>query len=99
MNKPKISLHESKTCLFGWHIAAIERLAAAHPGETLLVVTHGGALQCLFERAAGRRPPGGAMPNGALGRIHVEGTKWALLDWGRSVSANAQASGGTWGGG
>ena len=55
--------------------AEVERLAAAHPAATLLLVAHGGVLQCLFERAAGRRPPGGGVPNGALGRIRVEGTR------------------------
>lgn len=58
--------------------AEVERLAAAHPGDTLLLVAHGGVLQCLFERAAGRRPPDGGVPNGALGRIRVEGTRYVL---------------------
>jgi len=79
----------------------VERLAAAHPGAALLLVAHGGVLQCLLERAAGRRPPGGAVPNGSLGAIRVDGAAWALLSWPRAVGpgAGAGAAGGGWGGG
>ncbi|KAK9826420.1 hypothetical protein WJX81_002812 [Elliptochloris bilobata] len=73
--------------------AEVERLAAAHPCATLLLVAHGGVLQCLFERAAGRRPFGGGVPNGSLGRICVEGARWALLAWGKPVDPLATASG------
>jgi len=81
--------------------AEVERLAAMHPGATLLLVAHGGVLQCLLERAAGRRPPGGAVPNGSLAAVRVDGAVWALLFWPRAVGpgADASARGGGWGGG
>jgi broad specificity phosphatase PhoE len=34
-------------------VAAVDRIARAHPGETVLVVTHGGAIRALRRHAAG----------------------------------------------
>jgi 2,3-bisphosphoglycerate-dependent phosphoglycerate mutase len=34
-------------------VAAVERIARAHPGDTVLVVTHGGAIRALRRHAAG----------------------------------------------
>jgi 2,3-bisphosphoglycerate-dependent phosphoglycerate mutase len=36
-------------------LAAIEEIAAAHPGEQVLVVSHGGALNALWHHALGER--------------------------------------------
>lgn len=36
-------------------LAAVERIAAAHPGEEVLVVSHGGALNSLWHHASGMR--------------------------------------------
>jgi len=42
-------------------VSAVERIADAHPGETVLVVTHGGAIRALRRHAAG--DPGDAIEN------------------------------------
>ena len=42
-------------------VAAVERIAARHAGETVLVVTHGGAIRALRRHALGE--PGDAVPN------------------------------------
>lgn len=44
-------------------VPAIERIAAAHPGQTVLVVTHGGVIRALRRHAAG--DPGDPVENGA----------------------------------
>jgi 2,3-bisphosphoglycerate-dependent phosphoglycerate mutase len=42
-------------------VAAVERIARAHAGETVLVVTHGGAIRALRRHAAG--DPGDVLDN------------------------------------
>jgi probable phosphoglycerate mutase len=42
-------------------VAAVERIAAEHPSETILVVTHGGAIRAIRRHAAG--DPGESVEN------------------------------------
>ena len=49
-------------------VAAVERIAGAHGGQTVLVVTHGGAIRALRRHAAG--DPGDAIEN--CGTLAVE---------------------------
>ena len=44
-------------------VPAVESIAEAHPGELVLVVTHGGAIRALRRHAAGE--PGESLENGA----------------------------------
>jgi broad specificity phosphatase PhoE len=44
-------------------VAAVERIARAHPGATVLVVSHGGAIRALRRHVAG--DPGAVLENGA----------------------------------
>jgi broad specificity phosphatase PhoE len=58
-------------------VAAVSELTAAHPGETILLVGHGGTMRALMARAAGipfpeyRRTHRG-IRNGSVSRIAVE---------------------------
>jgi probable phosphoglycerate mutase len=53
-------------------VGAVERIAAAHEGETLLLVTHGGAIRALRRHAAG--DPGDPIENCAtIGLDLVDG--------------------------
>jgi broad specificity phosphatase PhoE len=53
-------------------VAAVERIAAHHDGETILVVTHGGAIRALLRHAEG--DPGDAIANcGTIGLELVDG--------------------------
>jgi 2,3-bisphosphoglycerate-dependent phosphoglycerate mutase len=64
--------------------ATIERLAAAHSGKTLLLVTHGGVLDIVYRRAAGRdlsSPRDFTVPNAALNWVEVGAQGWQLLSW------------------
>lgn len=64
--------------------ATIERLAAAHAGATLLLVTHGGVLDIIYRRATGRdlsSPRDFVVPNAALNWLEVAPGSWRLLAW------------------
>jgi len=53
-------------------VAAVERIAHAHAGETVLVVTHGGAIRALRRHAAG--DPGEVLENcGTVAAALVDG--------------------------
>jgi 2,3-bisphosphoglycerate-dependent phosphoglycerate mutase len=63
---------------------ALEALAARHPGQTVLVVTHGGVLDICHRRATGRdlsAPRDFAIPNAALNWLEVGGEGWQLISW------------------
>jgi broad specificity phosphatase PhoE len=54
---------ETREALAERVVGAVERIAAAHSGEHVLVVTHGGAIRALRRHAAGE--PGESLENGA----------------------------------
>lgn len=65
-------------------VATLERLAARHAGQSLLLITHGGVLDIVYRQAAAlplstRRDY--AIPNAALNWIEVEESNWRLLRW------------------
>ncbi|MDZ4145200.1 MAG: histidine phosphatase family protein [Burkholderiales bacterium] len=63
---------------------AIRRLVAAHPQQTLLVVTHGGVLDMIY-RSARALPLSGprtcSIPNGGLNRLRFSGDVIDIIDW------------------
>jgi probable phosphoglycerate mutase len=64
--------------------ATVNRLSAAHAGQTLLLVTHGGVLDIIYRRASGRdltSPRDFAVPNAALNWVEVGQEGWRLLAW------------------
>jgi probable phosphoglycerate mutase len=76
---------ESLRAFHGRVRAALEALAARHPGERVVVVTHGGVLDCVHRIAAGidlsepRRLP---IHNASLNAIARAGAGWQVLAWG-----------------
>lgn len=76
---------ESLRAFHGRVRAALEALAARHPGERVVVVTHGGVLDCVHRIAAGidlsepRRLP---IHNASLNAIARSGAGWQVLAWG-----------------
>ncbi|MCJ0765304.1 histidine phosphatase family protein [Variovorax terrae] len=63
---------------------AVYRLAAAHPQQTLAVVTHGGVLDMIYRTA--RRlglngPRQSQIPNAGLSRVRVQGEAIEILSW------------------
>ena len=65
-------------------VDAIRRLVAAHPQQTLLVVTHGGVLDMIY-RSARALPLSGprtcSIPNGGLNHLRVSGDVIDIIDW------------------
>lgn len=67
--------------------AALEGIAAQHPGQRVLVVCHGGFLHAAYRRATGHTYNGKNI-NGALNFIKVEPARgpgqpasWAVVRW------------------
>jgi probable phosphoglycerate mutase len=59
--------------------AAVGRIAAAHPGERVAVVTHGGVIGQLLSLATGSRPFAFAgTDNASLSQVVVTGDRWVL---------------------
>jgi probable phosphoglycerate mutase len=65
-------------------VAAATRLAARHPGEAIVVVTHGGVLDCLY-RAAARVELGAArtwqLGNASINRLLYTAEGFVLVGW------------------
>ncbi|MBL8486417.1 MAG: histidine phosphatase family protein [Rhodocyclaceae bacterium] len=75
---------ESLTAFAARAIGAVETLAAAHPGETLLLVTHGGVLDVLYRHATGRdlgSPRDFPIPNATLNWLEVGGGSFSVRSW------------------
>jgi len=65
--------------------AAVEDIAAAHPGGTVVAVSHGGPLGDCYRRAVGA-PLESQLKidlfNGGINILRVEGENWDLESWG-----------------
>lgn len=59
-------------------------VATRHPGEQVLIVTHGGVLDIVHRLASGKpldAPRDFAIPNAALNWIEFDGEHWHLVQW------------------
>lgn len=69
-------------------VTALHDIAARHPGRTVAVVTHGGALECIY-RAACNTPPGGPrdvdFQNASISRAEIRHGQLHLLSWGQAA--------------
>ncbi len=75
---------ESLTDFSSRCVAAVARLAAAHPGQLIAVVAHGGVLDCLYRAAAGmglRDVRTWALGNASINRLLYHGEGFALVGW------------------
>ena len=66
-------------------VGALSEIVARHPGELVLVVTHGGSLDIIHRLAAGTSldtPRDFTIPNAALNWIAHDTGEWQLLSWG-----------------
>ena len=64
--------------------AFMERTADGNPGKRILIVTHGGALQCMFRHAVGVTAPGNIRPfsgNAAISVFRRKKKAWQLITW------------------
>lgn len=63
---------------------ALRRLVAAHPDQTVVVVTHGGVLDMVYRSARSlglQGPRQSEIPNAGLNRIRVRGERIEIVDW------------------
>ncbi len=65
-------------------VASVTRLAATHPGQTIMIVTHGGVLDCLY-RAASRialgAPRSWQIGNASINRLLHTPQGFTLIGW------------------
>lgn len=83
---------ETLTEFAGRVAAALQALAAAHPGGSLLAVSHGGVLDVAYRLAMGREltvPRDFAMPNAGLNWIEYRERGWHLVSWGEQAHLSA----------
>jgi probable phosphoglycerate mutase len=58
--------------------AGLDAVAAAHPDQTVVVVSHGGTIGQALAEASGSRPLAFAADNGSISEIVVSDHEWAL---------------------
>lgn len=71
------------------HLARIEasfsRMARRHPGQDVLVVTHGGVLDLIYRRAHGvplEKARDFPLPNASINWLTIDGDCWRIETWG-----------------
>ncbi|GJT78685.1 phosphoglycerate mutase-like protein 4 [Tanacetum coccineum] len=64
--------------------ASLQTIASKHRGERVVVVTHGGVIRALHERAStGKRHRAGRILNVSVNVLHLTDTeKWVIKSWG-----------------
>ena len=75
---------ESTRVFHGRVMDAVQRVVAAHPGQTVVVVTHGGVLDMIYRTARSLGlggPRQSEIPNAGLNRIRVREGNLEILDW------------------
>ena len=63
---------------------AVQRVVAAHPGQTVVVVTHGGVLDMVYRTARSlglKGPRQSEIPNAGVNRIRVTDGVFDILSW------------------
>jgi probable phosphoglycerate mutase len=75
---------ESLPVLFDRCVAAVERLAAVHPGETIAIVAHGGVMDCLYRagtRQALDAPRSWQLGNATINRLLYSSEGLMVTGW------------------
>jgi probable phosphoglycerate mutase len=75
---------ESLQDFYGRAVGCVERLAAAHPGQTVVLVAHGGVMDCLHR--AGRRlelqaPRSWTLGNATINRLLYSPAGLSVVGW------------------
>lgn len=75
---------ESLADFYARCVGAAARLAAAHPGETIVLVAHGGVLDCLYRAATRidlRAPRTWVVTNASINRLLYSAEGFSLVGW------------------
>ncbi|MEJ6006017.1 histidine phosphatase family protein [Paucibacter sp. AS339] len=65
-------------------VEAVQRLAQAHPGQTVVVISHGGVLDCLYRASTGQSlqaPRSWVLANAAINRLLYASEGFGLIGW------------------
>lgn len=75
---------ESLTTFFSRCLAAAQRLAWGHPGQTIGLVAHGGVMDCLYRAATQQSievPRSWPLGNASINRLLFTGAVFGLVGW------------------
>lgn len=75
-------------------VDVVTRIAQQHPDQRIVIVTHGGVLDCLYRAAHNlpmTSPRDFAILNAAINRLHWDGHKFVVLQW--ADAAHLEADG------
>lgn len=75
---------ETLEAFYARSVAAVCHIAAAHPGQTIAVVAHGGVLDCLYRAAVGvalEAPRSWQLGNATINRLLYNGERLSLVGW------------------
>jgi probable phosphoglycerate mutase len=73
-------------------VNVITRIAQQHPDQRIVIVTHGGVLDCLYRAAHDlpmTSPRDFAILNAAINRLHWDGHQFRVLQWGDAAHIEA----------
>lgn len=85
---------ESLEVFYGRCVAVAERLAAAHPGQTIALVAHGGVLDCFYRaatRIALQAPRSWRVANAGINRLLYSPEGFSLVGWADTGHLDAPA--------
>jgi len=74
-------------------VPAVCALAAAHPGQSIAIVAHGGVLDCLYRAAVGvdlAAPRSWQLGNAVINRLLFNGERLSLVGWGDASHLDAE---------
>ena len=66
----------------------IDQLVGNHPGQTIVVVTHGGVLDVIYRRVLGLpsdAPRDYPIPNTGINWVAISGEQWVIESWGETA--------------
>ncbi|MEO7150446.1 MAG: histidine phosphatase family protein [Burkholderiaceae bacterium] len=85
---------ETLTDFYARCVACVSRLAAAHPGQCIALVAHGGVLDCLYRAAmhvALDAPRAWDVANASINRLLYTPQGLSLIGWGDSLHLEGRA--------
>ncbi len=66
-------------------VKALDDLAALHPQQRVIVVSHGGAMDIIWRHASQvdlQAPRAAPLLNASINRLHIGPDRWTILEWG-----------------
>ncbi|KAK9009073.1 hypothetical protein V6N11_080545 [Hibiscus sabdariffa] len=73
---------ESLDHLFQRCTSSLQRIGKKHKGERVVVVSHGGVIRSLYQRACPNGKSGGKVLNTSVNIFHLSDEEWTIKSWG-----------------